>query len=246
MIDAALETGRLKLIIRGGVGMDNIDVEYARGKGITVSNTPTASSASVAELAIGHMFCLARLLYISNVTMREGKWEKKAYKGTELAGKTLGLIGMGKIARETALRAEGLGMKVVYTNRSGQIADLPYEWKPLDELLKVSDYVSLHLPAKKDTPPLLDAQKIAMMKDGAFLINTARGVLVDSEALCDALDSGHLAGAAIDVFTEEPSHDERLLHHPKVSLTPHIGASTKEAQRRIGEEIVKIIKEKFN
>ena len=241
VIDSAAESGRLQLIIRGGVGMDNIDVEYAREKGITVSNTPTASSASVAELAIAHMFSLARFLYISNVTMREGKWEKKAYKGTELAGKTLGLIGMGKIARETASRARGLGMHVVYTNRSGDIPDLPYEWKTLDELLEVSDYVSLHIPAKKDTPPLLDAEKIAMMKDGAFLINTARGVLVDSDALCDALDSGHLAGAAIDVFTEEPCHDERLLNHPKISLTPHIGASTKEAQKRIGEEIVKII-----
>ena len=245
VIDSACEAGRLKLIIRGGVGMDNIDVEYARGKGITVSNTPTASSASVAELAIGHMFCLARFLYISNVTMREGKWEKKAYKGTELAGKTLGLIGMGKIARETATRAHALGMKVIYTNRSGPIPELEYEWKTLDELLQSSDYVSLHLPAKKDTPPLLNAEKIAMMKEGAFLINTARGVLVDSEALCDALDSGHLAGAAIDVFTEEPCHDERLLHHPKISLTPHIGASTKEAQKRIGEEIVKIIRGMF-
>ena len=126
------------------------------------------------------------------------------------------------------------------------IPDLPYEWKPLDELLKESDYVSLHLPAKKDSPALLDAEKIAMMKPGAYLINTARGILVDSTALCDALDSGHLAGAAIDVFTEEPCQDERLLHHPKISLTPHIGASTKEAQRRIGEETVKIIRGMFH
>ena len=246
VIDAACETGKLQLIIRGGVGMDNIDVEYARSKGITVTNTPTASSASVAELAIGHMFSLARFLYMSNVTMREGKWEKKAYKGTELAGKTVGLIGMGRIARETASRARGLGMHVIYTNRSGDIPDLPYEWKPLDTLLQESDYVSLHLPARKDSPALLNAEKIGLMKKGAFLINTARGVLVDSEALCDALDSGHLAGAAIDVFTEEPCHDERLLHHPKISLTPHIGASTKEAQQRIGEETVKIIRGMFH
>lgn len=245
VIDSALDGGRLKLIIRGGVGMDNIDVAYAREHGITVNNTPTASSASVAELAIAHMFALARFLYISNVTMREDKWEKKAYKGTELFGKTLGLIGMGRIAQETAKRAAALGMHIVYTNTSGPKKDLPYEWKSLDDLLKESDYVSLHMPAGKSSPALLTAEKIALMKEGAFLINTARGVLVDSGALCDALDSGHLAGAALDVYTEEPCKDERLLHHPKISMTPHIGASTKEAQRRIGEETVKIIRGMF-
>ncbi len=245
VIDAALEAGRLKLIIRGGVGMDNIDVAYAREHGITVSNTPTASSASVAELAIAHMFALARFLYVSNVTMREGKWEKKAYKGIELCGKTLGLIGMGKIAQETASRAKALGMHVIYTNRSGPKEALPYTWKDLDSLLKASDFVSLHLPAGKDSPALLTAEKIALMKDGAFLINTARGVLVDTDALCDALDSGHLSGAAMDVYVQEPCRDERLLHHPKISLTPHIGASTKEAQKRIGEETVRIIRGMF-
>ncbi len=245
VIDSALDGGRLKLIIRGGVGMDNIDVAYAREHGITVNNTPTASSASVAELAIAHMFALARFLYISNVTMREDKWEKKAYKGTELFGKTLGLIGMGRIAQVTAKRAAALGMRIVYTNTSGPKKELPYEWKSLDDLLKESDYVSLHMPAGKSSPALLTAEKIALMKDGAFLINTARGVLVDSGALCDALDSGHLAGAALDVYTEEPCKDERLLHHPKISMTPHIGASTKEAQRRIGEETVKIIRGMF-
>lgn len=245
IIDSALQAGRLKLVIRGGVGTDNIDVAYAREHGITVSNTPTASSASVAELAVAHMFSLARFLYISNVTMREGKWEKKAYKGTELCGKTLGLVGIGRIAQETAKRAQALGMRVIYTNRSGAKAEIPYEWKELDDLLKESDYVSLHMPAGKDSPALLTAQKLALMKEGAFLINTARGVLVDTDALCDALDSGHLAGAAVDVYTEEPYHGERLLHHPKVSMTPHIGASTKEAQKRIGEETVKIIREMF-
>ena len=245
VIDSAVEGGRLKLIIRGGVGMDNIDVAYARERGITVANTPTASSASVAELAIAHMFALARFLYIANVTMRDGKWEKKAYKGTELCGKTLGLIGMGRIGSETAKRAAALGMNVIYTNQSGPKADIPYEWKTLDELLAASDYVSLHMPAKKDSPALLTAEKIALMKDGAFLVNTARGILVDSTALCDALDSGKLAGAALDVYTEEPCKDERLLHHPKISLTPHIGASTKEAQKRIGEETVKIIRGMF-
>ena len=250
VIDSALEAGKLKLIIRGGVGMDNIDVAYARERGITVSNTPTASSASVAELAIAHMFSLARFLYISNVTMREGKWEKKAYKGTELSGKTLGLIGMGRIAQETASRAAALDMKVIYTNQSGPKAELPYEWKSLDDLLKESDYVSLHMPAKKDSPALLTAEKIALMKEGAFLINTARGILVDSAALCDALEKPPRvmmmvkAGAPVDQLIEQ-CRDERLLHHPKVSMTPHIGASTKEAQARIGEETVKIIRAMF-
>ena len=245
VIDAALSSGRLKLIIRGGVGMDNIDVSYAREHGIKVSNTPAASSVSVAELAIAHMFSLARFLYISNVTMREGRWEKKAYKGTELCGKTLGLVGMGRIGREAALRASALGMHVIYTNQSGPKQDLPYEWKSLDDLLRESDYVSLHMPGRKGSPALLTREKIALMKDGAFLINTSRGVLVDPEALCDALDSGHLQGAAMDVYVEEPCKDERILHHPKISMTPHIGAATKEAQEKIGEETVRIIREMF-
>lgn len=244
VIDSAAEAGKLKLIIRGGVGMDNIDVAYAREKGITVTNTPSASSASVAELTIAHMFALSRFLYISNVTMREGKWEKKAYKGVELAGKTLGIVGFGRIGREVAKRADALGMKVIYTDLHSH-DDVPFGYRTLDELLQESDYVTLHVPQPKDGKALLDAEKIAKMKDGAYLINAARGALVDSAALCDALDSGKLAGAAVDVFTEEPSKDERLLHHPKISLTPHIGASTKEAQKRIGEETVRIIREMF-
>ncbi len=244
IIDCAAAAGRLKLIIRGGVGMDNIDVAYARDKGLTVTNTPSASSASVAELTIAHMFALSRFLYISNVTMREGKWEKKAYKGVELSGKTLGIIGMGRIGLEVAKRADALGMTVLYTSRHKK--DLPdYEYTTLEDLLGRCDYVSLHMPAREDGQPLLDAEKIALMKDGAFLINVARGSLVDTSALCDALDDGRLSGAALDVYTEEPCTDERLLHHPKVSLTPHIGASTKEAQKRIGQETVQIIRGMF-
>ncbi len=245
VIDQAVAAGRLKMIIRGGVGMDNIDVDYARGKGLTVANTPNASSAAVAELAIAHMLAVSRFLYIANVTMREGKWEKKAYKGVELSGKTLGLVGLGRIGMEVAKRAEALGMNVIYTNRSGPHIHVLYPWKTKDELLAESDYVSLHMPAVKGAPPVIDAEAISKMKDGAYLINTARGALVDSAALCDALDSGKLAGAGIDVYPEEPCKDERLLHHPKVCMTPHIGASTKEAQRRIGEEIVKLVTEKF-
>lgn len=243
VIDQAVLAGRLKMIIRGGVGMDNIDVGYARDKGILVMNTPHASSAAVAELAIAHMLAVSRFLYIANVTMREGKWEKKAYKGVELYGKTLGLIGLGRIGMEVAKRAEALGMKVIYTNRSGPHLHVLYEWKTLDDLLAESDYVSLHMPAEKGKPPILTAESFAKMKDGAFLINTARGALVDSAALCDALDSGKLAGAGIDVYPEEPCKDERLLSNQKVCMTPHIGASTKEAQKRIGQEIVKLVTE---
>jgi D-3-phosphoglycerate dehydrogenase len=242
VIDAAAEAGRLKVIIRGGVGVDNIDVDYARSKGILVENTPNASSASVAELAIAHMFSLARYVGIANVTMRDGKWEKKAYKGVELSGKTLGLVGIGRIAKETARRASALGMHVIYTNRSGHCPENePYQRVEMDELLAKSDFVSLHMPASKGQAPLIDAAAFAKMKEGAFLINTARGALVDEAALCDALESGRLAGAGLDVYQEEPCKNERLLGNPKVSLTPHIGGSTKEAQDRIGEEIVQHI-----
>lgn len=246
VIDSALEAGRLKLIIRGGVGMDNIDVAYARERGIEVCNTPNASSASVAELAIGHMFSLARYIGIANHTMREGKWEKKAYTGTEIAGKTLGLIGMGRIARETAARAAALGMNVIYTNRSGHKAEYePYKRYELDELLKMSDYVSLHTPGPKGEPPILSRERIALMKPGAILINTGRGNMVDTSAVLDALDGGALFGYGVDVYAEEPCKDERLLAHPKVSMTPHVGGSTAEAQERIGSEVVEHIKRVF-
>ncbi len=245
-LDAAAAAGRLKLIIRGGVGVDNIDVQYAQDRGIAVCNTPNASSASVAELAIAHMFAVARFVGISNVTMREGKWEKKAYKGTEIEGKTLGLIGMGRIARLTAHKGRALGMHVVYTNRSGHKKENdPYIYKDMDALLAKADYVSLHMPAVKGAAPLVDAAFIAKMKDGAVLINTARGALVDETALLDALDSGKLAGAGLDVYADEPTKNERLYTHPKVSLTPHIGGSTKEAQIRIGEETVAHIRRVF-
>ncbi len=240
IIDAAAAAGRLKIIIRGGVGVDNIDVDYAKSKGIQVANTPNASSASVAELAIAHMLALSRFVSIANVTMREGKWEKNAYKGIELTGKTLGIFGMGRIGRETAKRADALGMKVVYTDRA-EAQGVPYKMLPVDELLKVSDFITFHIPATKGQPPMVDAAFLAKMKDGAFLVNTARGALIDENALCDALDSGKLAGAGLDVYQEEPCKNERLLHHPKVSLTPHIGGTTKEAQNRIGDEIVEIL-----
>jgi len=215
IIDAALETNQLKLIVRAGVGLDNIDVAYAEDQGMKVANTPSASSAAVAELAIGHMFALARYIHISNVTMREGQWNKKHYTGIELSGKTLGLIGFGRIAQETAKRAHALGMKVLYTNRSGEKTGFPdYTYMALDDLLKHSDFISLHIPFDKSAGAVLGKKEIETIKDGAYLINCARGGVVDEEAMLDALDSGKLSAAAIDVFAEEPTKNQRLYTHP--------------------------------
>jgi len=244
IIDSALQTGNLKLIIRGGVGVDNIDVTYAESKGIKVGNTPKASSSAVAELTLGHMFCLARFIGIANVTMREGKWNKKQYKGIELSGKTLGLIGFGRIGRELAKKAKALEMKVIYNDILGPAKDCPeYSFVSLDELLADSDFVSLHVPGNKDKSPVISKTEFTKMKDGAFLINCARGSVVDEAALLEALNFGKIAGAGIDVFPEEPPQNLELIRHEKISVTPHIGASTKEAQKRIGAEIVSIIKE---
>lgn len=247
IIDTALETGNLSLIVRGGVGVDNIDVYYAMEQGIKVANTPNASSASVAELAIGHMFSLARNIGIANVTMRNGEWNKKQYQGIELGGKTLGLVGFGRIARETAKRARALGMNVIYTNQSGEKTEYSdiYKYCSFEEVLAESDFLSIHVPALKGGRILIGPTEFSQMKQGSFLINCARGGVVDENALLDALNSGRLAGAGVDVFAEEPTKNERLYTHPKVSVTPHIGGSTSEAQARIGEEIVSIIKDHF-
>ncbi len=232
----------LKAIIRGGVGLDNIDVAYARSKGIQVFNTPRASSNAVAELVTGLMFALARHIPRADASMKAGKWEKKKLKGTELAGKTLGIIGYGRIGRTLAEKARALGMTVVAYD--------PYvegeEIVSLDELLAQADYVSLHIPHTTETHHLINAEKMAKMKEGAYLINAARGGVVDEAALYEALKSGHLGGAAMDVYSEEPPQSEvlrALIELPNFVATPHIGAATKEAQARIGDEIVSIVKE---
>jgi len=244
IIDSALQSGNLKMIIRGGVGLDNIDVSYAESQGIKVRNTPKASSSAVAELALGHMFSLARFIGIANVTMREGKWNKKQYKGIELSGKTLGLIGFGRIGKELAKKAKALGMKIIYTDILGPAKDFPeYYFVSLDKLLADSDFISLHVPGNKDKSPVIGKSEFSKMKDGVYLINCARGSVVDEAALLEALNSGKLAGAGIDVYPEEPPQNLELISHERVSVTPHIGAATKEAQKRIGQEIVSIIKE---
>ena len=240
------EGGKLKLVIRAGVGMDNIDIPAATAKGITVKNTPNASSNSVAELAIGHMFALARYIAISNVTMRNGQWNKKNYEGSEIAGKTLGIVGMGRIGRSLATKAVALGMKVVYTDLFGKQDSLSYDFLELEDILKTSDFISLHVPYDKSQGSLIGAKEFAIMKDGAFLIDCARGKVVEEAALLEALNSGKIAGAGLDVFEQEPTHNQELVNHPNVSATPHIGAATKEAQTRIGEEVVSTVKEFFN
>ena len=246
IIDAAAEAGRLKMIIRAGVGVDNIDVEHAEAKAIKVRNTPNSSSASVAELALAHMFSLARFVGISNVTMRDGKWNKKNYTGIEIAGKTLGLVGFGRISIELAKKATALGMNVLYTNRRGPREDFPeYGYSTLEDLLRISDFVSIHTPSLEGGKALIGEDELRMMKKSAFLINCARGGVVDETALLKALEAGEIAGAGIDVFVEEPTKNISLISHPMVSSTPHIGGSTAEAQERIGGEIVEIIKTSF-
>lgn len=238
--------GNLKLAIRAGVGIDNIDIPAAQSKGVTVRNTPSASSDSVAELAIGHMFALARFIAISNYTMRNGEWNKKKYQGTEIAGKTLGIVGMGRIGQSLAKKATALGMKVVYYTIEGKHDELNYDFVSLEEVLKTSDFISLHVPYDKAAGSLIGKKELELMKNTAYLINCARGKVVDEAALIEALDNSEIAGAGIDVFEEEPTKNEKLVNHPKVSVTPHIGAATEEAQTRIGEEVVSIIKEFFN
>jgi D-3-phosphoglycerate dehydrogenase len=232
--------GKLRLIIRGGVGVDSIDVAVAESKGIKVINTPNASSNAVAELALGMMFALARSLAWADATMKAQQWEKKKLKGTEIAGKTLGIIGYGRIGQLLGEKARALGMTVVACD--------PYLNSPelvsLDALLALADYVSLHIPHTPETHNLLGVAQFAKMKPGAYLVNAARGGTVDEDALYAALVSGHLAGAALDVFTEEPPQSEalhKLIALPQVIATPHIGAGTVEAQERIGGEIVNLV-----
>lgn len=241
-IDDALG-GRLKLIIRGGVGVDNIDVTYAESKGIAVRNTPAASSQSVAELALGHMFSCARFISHAGYTMRNDQWQKKTYgKGFEVSGKTLGIIGYGRIGSCLGRMARALGMTVIAYGANHEPGTAARDGAPyvsMDELLSRSDFISLHAPAADG--PIVNADTISRMKDGVVIINTSRGANLDEDALLSALDSGKVRAAGLDVFCEEPSHNHALYSHPHVSCTPHIGAQTAEAQKRIGAEIVEII-----
>ena len=230
----------LKIIVRGGVGLDTIDVDHARSKGIKVMNTPKASSASVAELAIGYMFMLARSLLKASATMKAEKWEKKAFEGDEIGGKTLGLVGIGNIGKEVAKRATSLGMTVLaydpYVKESEFV-----KLVSLDELLAQADYISLHLPKTKESANMIDKAQFDKMKSGVRLINCARGGIVNEEALYEALTNGKVAGAAIDVYAVEPPTDWKLARLDNVICSPHIGAQTKEAQGRVAAEVADIL-----
>lgn len=243
LIDEAIKGGNLKLIIRGGVGLDNIDVQYAEQNGIKVRNTPNASSSSVAEIILAHMFSLARFLNQSNITMKDGLWKKKDYVGVELEGKTLGIIGMGRIGSELAKKCTALGMKIIYFDLMDiKNIDNNYRKVEFDELLRESDFISINISGTKS---IIGSEELKKVKKGVFIINTSRGKALDEEAIITSLNDGTLGGVGLDVFLEEPSKNLELINHPKVSLTPHIGASTKEAQMKIGEEVIEIIKEEM-
>lgn len=243
LIDEAIKGGKLKLIIRGGVGVDNIDVQYAEQNGIKVRNTPNASSSSVAEIILAHMFSLARFLNQSNITMKDGLWKKKDYVGVELEGKTLGIIGMGRIGSELAKKCTALGMKIIYFDLMDiKNIDNNYRKVEFDELLRESDFISINISGTKS---IIGSEELKMVKKGVFIINTSRGKALDEDAIITSLNDGTLGGVGLDVFLEEPSKNLELINHPKVSLTPHIGASTKEAQMKIGEEVINIIKEEM-
>jgi len=234
MIDKA---HKLKYIIRGGVGVDTIDVEYAKQKGIAVDNTPEASSLAVAELAFALMISMPNHIAEADASMKQGKWLKKELERTELGGKTLGLVGIGRIARELAARAQAFGMKVLaydkYVKECGDLAEMT----SLDKLLSTSDFISLHTPLTDETRGMINAASLAKMKKGAYLINTCRGPVVKLDDVVAALKEGRLGGYATDVYDKEPP-EGALLTAPHAVLTPHIGASTEENLLRLGDSIV--------
>ncbi len=244
MIDAAKN---LKVIGRAGVGLDNIDVEYAKSKGIKVINTPGATSISVAELTIGLILAVMRKIAYADRETRKGAWPKKKCKGIEMYGKTLGIIGIGRIGREVAKRARAFGMKVIYYDvyRPDEATEkeLGVEYRELDSLISEADVITLHVPLVPETKHLINAERIEKMKDGAIIINAARGGIVDEEALYNALKSGKLYGAALDVYENEPLKESRLFELDNVVLTPHIGAQAKEGQTRAGIEVAQKIAE---
>ncbi len=236
----------LKLVIRGGVGLDNVDLDYAKRKGIIVRNTPEASSIAVAELAFTLMSAVTNHIPKAHNSMAEGKWLKKELKRTELYGKTLGILGIGRIGTELAKRAVAFGMKVIAYDpfvKSNEYAEL----KPtLKEVLNTSDYVSMHMPLTDDTEGMINAETLKEFKDGAFLINTGRGKTIVEEDVADALKSGKLAGFGNDVWYSDPPKDTPLRNAPNMVMTPHLGASTKENLLRIGEIVERIISEFVN
>jgi D-3-phosphoglycerate dehydrogenase len=251
----------LKLIGRGGVGMDNIDVAYAREKGITVINTPASSSQSVAELVMGHLFSLSRFLQDSFKNMESGDFsnlKKKYAKGVELRGKTIGIIGFGRIGQSLASYALGAGMDVIAVDQFttpakisvpiGLNNNIDVEITPTTDLQSVLgklDYISLHVPKQADGSAVITANEFSKMKKGVLIVNASRGGVIDENDLLVALDGGIIGGIALDVYENEPNPRKDLLNHPKIACTPHIGAATLEAQDRIGEELAQLISQQF-
>jgi len=247
--------GRLKVVCRAGVGLDNIDVAYAKDNGISVFNTPAAFSQSVAELVMGHILTISRFLQVGNRTLVDGDFKvlkKQFSKGKQIAGSTMGIIGFGRIGVALAGMALGMGMKVIVADPYVEKREVPLFPKhfglksnaiiytdKIEDVIRQADTLSMHVPAFEK--PLIGAKELAMMKDDAIIVNAARGGVIDEEALLEALDSGKLMGAGLDVFVGEPTPDKRLLNHPKVSVSPHIGASTVTAQSMIGRELADII-----
>ena len=244
--DVLKQPGRLRAIGRAGTGVDNIDLEAATRAGIVVMNTPGGNSVAAAELTIAHLLSLARNVSQASAELREGRWERKKYMGLELSGKVLGVVGLGRIGREVARRANGMRMQVLgfdpFVSRE-TAEDLGVEYTTLDELIERSDCITLHVPRTDETHHIIDAAALSRMKPGVLLINCARGGLIDETALLEALESGHVGGAALDVFETEPPTDLRLVAHPRVVATPHLGASTREAQVRVGTEIAEKIRD---
>jgi D-3-phosphoglycerate dehydrogenase len=232
------EADNLKLVVRAGVGLDNVDLDAAKEKGVKVLNTPEAPTASVAEMVLALMFSLARRVAAADSSMKDEKWEKKKLSGTELWQKTLGIVGFGRIGYEVARRAIALDMKVLahdVIDIEEICNDVGAERTDFEDLLKRSDYISLHVPLIPQTKGMIAERELDLMKESAFLINTARGGVVDEKALLKALDENKIAGAALDVFEKEPPVEWELVKHPKVVATPHLSSSTSEAQVRVGE-----------
>ncbi len=237
----------LKLVVRAGIGLDNIDLDYAKSKNIEVRNTPFATSITVAEYTLALMLGVCRFVGPAYKSMKEHRWDKKLFsKGTELYGKTAGIIGFGRIGREVAKRELAMGMKVVFYDIYDVEHDLDAKQVNFEELLKNSDFISIHLPLTDGTRGLLSDKEFDLMKENAVLINVARGGVVDEKALLNALNSGKLKAAAIDVFEKEPTDNFELIDHEKVFPAPHLGASTIEGQERAGFDVIDILKEFFN
>ena len=247
MTKKALEAAsNLELVVRAGIGLDNIDLEAAKDNGIQVTNTPSATTYTVSEMTFGLMLSAVRNLGQANLSMKEHKWEKKLLKGSELFEKTIGIIGSGRIGLDVAKKALAFGMKVIVFDVVDIRTDLDVKQVSLDNLLAQADLISLHLPLVDSTRHLISSDEFDKMKEGVIIINASRGGIVDETALLNALESGKVRAAAIDVYEKEPPVDFSLIDHSRVMASPHIGAAANEGQKRAGFEVVRILKEKMS